>query len=369
MLWGEPILIYVKKQPQAGHQQISGIHYWWLKTPTYKKNGIRRFLSMLIFIAQLFLHWKSLLDIHADVVIASSTYPLDIYPAKILANKSKAKLVFELHDLWPLSPKLIGRYSSFHPFIWLMQRAEDYMCKHSDYVISLLWNTKGYLESRGLDGRKFHCIPNGFDVQDWKNKKDLPETHRVLLEKWRRDGALIVGYAGGHAKSNALEILLEVALKARNENIVFVLVGDGMCKLDLMQYAQRQALKHVLFLDAVDKLAIPTLISYFDIAYMGGVHSTLHKYGTSFNKLTDYMLAEKPIIASLDDPSLCIERLGCGFRVEAQNAEEIYRVLKRMSSMTKQEREEMGRKGRVYVLESLNYEYLSKQIIQIISSS
>ncbi|MEY4753110.1 MAG: hypothetical protein RJA44_785, partial [Pseudomonadota bacterium] len=60
-------------------------------------------------------------QIRPDVVIASSTYPMDIWVARRLARQADATLVFEVHDLWPLSPIELSGMSPQHPFIRLVQ--------------------------------------------------------------------------------------------------------------------------------------------------------------------------------------------------------------------------------------------------------
>jgi hypothetical protein len=60
-----------------------------------------------------------------DVVIASSTYPMDIWVARRIARRAGAVLVFEVHDLWPLSPIELSGMSPHHPFALLCGWAED----------------------------------------------------------------------------------------------------------------------------------------------------------------------------------------------------------------------------------------------------
>ena len=43
-------------------------------------------------------------ELAPDLVIASSTYPLDIWTAAAIARRAGARLVYEVHDLWPLTP-------------------------------------------------------------------------------------------------------------------------------------------------------------------------------------------------------------------------------------------------------------------------
>ena len=94
-----------------------------------------------------------------QIQIQSSPARLDIYPAHRIAKYAKAQLCFELHVLWPLSPMELGGYSKRHPFIKVMQMAEDYYCKHADKVISIIPLAKDYLIGRGLDGRKYFHVP------------------------------------------------------------------------------------------------------------------------------------------------------------------------------------------------------------------
>ena len=43
----------------------------------------------------------------------------------------KVTLVHEVHDMWPISPMEIGGMSPHHPFIKVMQKAEDSFCRKS----------------------------------------------------------------------------------------------------------------------------------------------------------------------------------------------------------------------------------------------
>ena len=106
-------------------ETIDGINYYWLKTPTYVGSGIHRILNMSMFIIGLFLKSGYFIKIiRPDVVIASSTYPLDIFPAHYIARRCRVACIFEVHDLWPLSPMQLGGMSKYHPFIIIMQIAD-----------------------------------------------------------------------------------------------------------------------------------------------------------------------------------------------------------------------------------------------------
>ncbi len=60
---------------------IDGIRYLWYRTPAYRGNGAGRVVNMLSFVGKLLRDRRRLARTYRpDVVIASSTYPLDSLP-------------------------------------------------------------------------------------------------------------------------------------------------------------------------------------------------------------------------------------------------------------------------------------------------
>lgn len=361
-----------KHQPTVGHENLEGIDYLWLPTRQYQGNGATRVITMFQFVHQVYRHAAELEAFHPDMVIASSVYTFDIYPCRHIARRTHARLVYEVHDLWPLSPMIIGGYSQWHPFIFLLQRGENYAYRHCDMVVSILDKAFPHMQEHGLTPDRFCCIPNGFVSEEWlpDNIAPLPDQHLALLQQLQGEGKTIVGFAGGHTQSTAMHVFIEAAkLLNSRHNLAFVLVGQGPQKEELQELSRQYGLTNVHFLPPVHKEAIPQLLNHFDICYAGGVHSSLHQYGTSFNKITDYMVAGKPIVNSVDEPGSLIERVGCGIQVEAENTQQVAHAIARMADMTPSERSAMGEKGRNYALQNLDYATLSQRFIDAVSKS
>jgi len=346
-------------------EMIDGIKYIWLSTPSYE-GSLKRIMNMGIFVRKLNKYAKRLSrEEQPNLVIAGSCYPLDNYAAHKIAKKSDAKYTYEVRDIWPLSPKLIGGYSDHHPFIWVMQRAEDYAYKHVDKVVSLLWNAEGHMRERGLAPNKFVCVPNGYYPEEWTEDKfslPLPEEHQKAFDDLK--GKVIVGFAGGFAASGNVISLVRAAAELKDRNdIHFVLVGKGPELPSYEKVIEDNKLSNVTILPAVSKNLIPAVNKHFDIAHLGGLHSELHQYGTSYNKMTDYMLCSLPIVQSVDEPGSVVERVGCGIRVEAENVKAIADAIKKLADMTPDERKLMGSKGKEYVEKNLPWNKLAKDFI------
>lgn len=358
-----------KAQPAVGSEVLEGINYLWLPTARYEGNGVKRVVTMFQFVAQVYKHRRELIAFQPDIVIASSVYTFDILPCHYIARRCKAKLVYEVHDLWPLSVITIGGYSRMHPFILMLQFCENYAYRHCDMVVSMLDKAFPHMQRHGLTEERFCCVPNGYLKEEWDDIDglQLPEEHTRLLNRLHEEHKTIIGFAGGHTQSTAMHVLIDAAnLLRERSDLAFVMVGQGPQKEDLMKLAEHYGLADFYFLPPIGKDCIPMLLQHFDICYAGGIHSMLHRYGTSFNKITDYMLSGHPIVNSVDEPGSLVERVGCGIQVEAENAEQVRDAIQRIADMSAEEQAEMGLKGRVYALENLEYHTLSQKFIDYV---
>lgn len=358
-----------KEQPAVESETLEGIDYRWFPTSQYEGNGLKRVLTMFQFCRQVYKHSKELIAFKSDIVIASSVYTFDIYPCHYIARRSGAKLVYEVHDLWPLSVMVIGGYKKWHPFIMMLQHCENYAYRHCDMVVSMLDKSFPHMQRHGLTEDRFCCVPNGFLKDEWSDidSIQLPEEHQALFSKLRAEGKTIVGFAGGHTQSTAMNILIEAAKQLSDRSdLAYVMVGKGPQKEELIELARKYGLDNFYFLPPVEKNSIPKIVQQFDICYEGGVHSCLHQYGTSANKMIDYMLAGRPIVKSVDEPGSEVERVGCGIQVEAENIPQVTDAIKKIADMTAEERAEMGAKGRKYALENLEYQTLSQKFIDCV---
>lgn len=346
-------------------QNMEGIRYIWLKTPSYKGNGIGRVLNMLAFIIRLFKFGNTFAKAYKpDAVIASSTYPLDIYPARFIANKSKARLIYEVHDLWPLSPMELGGMSPWHPFIMVMQMAENYAYRHCDRVASMLPKAVEHMCEHGMSPNKFFYIPNGIDVNEWKhNIADLPEAYKKVFSELKEKQYFIVGYAGTHGIANALHTLLEAAELLLGKNIRFVFVGHGSEKEKLISYAKGMKLTNIIWLPSVSKESIPQLLQHFEICFIGAKKQPLYRFGISPNKLMDYMMAAKPIISNIEAGNDLVSESKCGLSVKAEDPQKLAEAIMEIYGMTSERQKVLGENGRRHVLKSHNYHQLAQNFI------
>lgn len=348
---------------------LDGIRYLWVSTPPYEGNGVKRTINMMVFVKEV---WKKSSEIAAkyqpDAVIASSTYPLDIYPARRIAKKAGAQLIFEVHDLWPLSPMELGNMSPYHPFIMVMQKGENDAYRNADKVVSLLPKADQHMIQHGMRPDKFYYLPNGIDIQQWEDSEEkIPAEHLRTIQELKDNGKFLVGYAGTHGIANALEYLIEAADLLKDVPVAFVLVGKGPEREELIKIAGKKKLSNIHFLPVINKKAIPDFLSHMDALYIGWRRSTLYRFGVSPNKLLDYLMSGKPILHGIEAGNDLVSEADAGISFKPEDPKEVAAAVKKILSTSVEERKQMGENGKSFVMETHDYRVLAQQFIDLMT--
>lgn len=343
---------------------IDEIEYVWIKTGRYEGNGIRRAVTMGVFVEKLQYHAKGIAKKwKPDIVIASSTYPLDAFAAKRIALFAKAKYIHEVHDMWPATLYEIGGMPKYHPFVIAMQIAEDYAYRTCDDLVALAPYSKDYMVRHGLKPYKFHNIQNGIAEEEWQNTVKIPHDYELFFEKHK--DKFVVGYFGGHALSNALDNILDAAKLCNSTDTIFVLVGDGIEKPRLLKRKSDENINNVFFLDSVDKRMIPDLVAHFNCSIITGMPSPLYRFGLCVNKMYDSMMAGIPVICAISAPKTLIEEYECGIQISNVTAENIAREINNLKKASIIEQREMGAKGKRAIMERFTYSKLAEEFASI----
>ena len=350
-------------------ETIDGIAYRWLPAPRYAGNGRGRVRNIWTFLRRLWQETPALVQtFKPDVVIASSTYPMDLWVARRIARLAHAKLVYEVHDLWPASPIELSGMSPYHPFIMLCQKAENDAYRDADVVVSMLPKVAEHMHSHGLDLGKLHIVSNGITLEEWQGEGTALAAEWVAqLDAIKAGGRVLVGYAGSHGLPNALDVLLDAAALLRGENFAFVLVGDGHEKARLAERVRAEGLNHVHLFAPIAKAQIPSLLARFDIAYIGWQRAAIYRFGIAPNKLMDYMMARRAVLHSVEAGNDPVAEAGCGITVAPESPPAVAQGLRALTACTADERRAMGERGRAFVLAHHTYPVLARRFIDAIS--
>jgi glycosyltransferase involved in cell wall biosynthesis len=342
-----------------------GVRIVWLKTMTYSvAKSLRRILSWFHFEWNLFWLNKSQLP-RPDVVIISSLSLLTIVNGLLIRFKYKSRLVFEVRDIWPLTIVEEGGFSNGNLFVRGLAWLERLAYRKSDAIVGTMPNLAAHVRNElGFD-RPVFCVPMGVSQGHLSDVADLPADY---VEHYLSSDKFKVVHAGTIGITNALDVFFNTARAMREyTDIEFVIVGDGALKQHYQDlYGD---LPNLIFAPKVPRNRVQAVLEKGDLLYFSVHDSRVWDYGQSLNKVIDYMLAAKPVVASYNGYPSMINESGCGMFIPANDSDALRVAILEMKSRGAEELEQMGRRGREWLLQNRNYEKLARDYLKVLFSS
>jgi glycosyltransferase involved in cell wall biosynthesis len=335
-------------------------NFVWIKTSKYSNSwDKKRVLNWFKFAWKLLKLSKVIKD-KPDAILYSSPSLIPFLSAQRLTKKFKAKLIFDVCDIWPLTLIEFGGYSPKNPFICFMQWIEDKAYKDSDIVISNLPNAVEHMVARGMVREKFLWIPNGFHLSELENPEPLSISIKSVLPK----NKFIIGYTGTIGAANALDTFINTARLLKDyKEIAFVLVGKGKDKSTLVEQAKDT--NNVYFIEPVEKKQIQNMLAEFDVCYLGFKKKYIYRFGMAPIKLPEYMLAAKPIIHGYSGAHDFVEIAKAGLSTPAEDPEAVADAVLKLKNMPLEKRKQLGQNGRIYALEHHDYAKLTQKLVNV----
>jgi glycosyltransferase involved in cell wall biosynthesis len=102
-----------------------------------------------------------------------------------------------------------------------------------------------------------------------------------------------------------------------------------------------------------------------DLLYFSVHVSKVWLYGQSLNKVIDYMMAGKPVVASYTGFPSMIDEANCGSYVPAGDVSALRQVVDRYAQLSEQERRLIGMRGKTWLLENRQYSKLAADYLDI----
>ena len=140
----------------------------------------------------------------------------------------------------------------------LARRLELWTYRNAEIVNAVTDGIRDILVTvKGVDSHKVMFLPNGVDIDlfsPWR--PDLELQHRFNWE----DRATFL-YAGTHGYAQGLEVMMQAVLQPPNQAVIFIFVGDGPAKAQLIWMEEEHRLSNVVFADAASLTKMPAYYS------------------------------------------------------------------------------------------------------------
>ena len=258
-----------------------------------------------------------------DIIIASSPPLFVALSGYVLSKVKRSIFVFEVRDIWPESAKSLGQLRG-RVFIWLSEKLETFLYRRARQIIVV---TKGFIENlvgKKIEREKIALVSNGVDVDFFKpSPKD-----QNILKKYNLENKFIVSYIGNIGLAQGIHVIIECAeILKEYQDIVFILVGDGVVKKQSVVRVERLGLSNVLFIETQPKSKIASFLSLSDICLVPLMKTQLFKI-TVPSKLYESLACGKPVILTVDGEARHIlEEAKSGVFVEPENPQELAKAV------------------------------------------
>ena len=343
-------------------EEIDGINVVWLKTIPYVGNGIGRGLNMLSNMCKSY-KTAILQKSPPDVVIGPSVPIGTGWVAKNIAKKFRAIFIFEIRDVWPQALVDDGGLSKLSLTYLIFRYLEKILYKKSDGISSTLPLVHNHVERSGGSKDKIKWIPNGVDLNRFKNYNSYDGGNKDSLK---------VMYVGAFGVAHDVLTIVKCAKifqeKKRDLNISFVIYGSGPKKKECVDYAKDHGIKNVEFHESVDKSEVPVIQNDADILVASILDSKIYRFGINLNKIYDYLASARPVVFAGKAPNDPIKLSNCGYSINPQSPNELFDCLFNFYNLSPEKRRKMGQNGLKFVDNNFSMSVLGGEMEDFILS-
>lgn len=260
-----------------------------------------------------------------------------------IARARRGSLVFNVQDVYPDVAVQLGVLDE-GPLLSATRRLERFCYERADAVTVLSEELQDNVCAKTTRPDKVRVIPNFVDTI-----AIAPTEHEnAYRREFGLEGKLVVMYAGNVGLSQSLDIVLEAAAAlAHEEDIVFVINGQGAARRELEKSAR--GLTNVRFVDMQPVERLAEVLSAADI-HLVPLRRGLARSSVP-SKTYSILAAARPLIASVDQGSeiaRLVERAEAGTAVPPEDAEALTKAIRRLAEAPA-ERARMGRSARRFV--------------------
>ena len=283
-----------------------------------------------------------------DVVIASSPQLLVGLSGWWLARCKRARFIFEVRDLWPESLAAVGVGGADSIVYRALARIAGFLYRNADHIVVVTPAFKEYLVQHWqVAPEKISVIENGVEADLFS-----PRTESALRTELGAERKFVVSYIGTMGNAHGLQMLVEAAAQFQHSapGVLFLLVGEGAEKEQLVSLVRLRGLTNVRFVDQQSREKIPAYICASDACVVLLKKSEVFKTVIP-SKMLEFMSCARPVILGVEGQARKIlEEARAGICVEPEDPAELAQAVLRLAG-DEQLRETLGRNGRRHVLQ------------------
>jgi colanic acid biosynthesis glycosyl transferase WcaI len=252
-----------------------------------------------------------------DVILVPSPPLSNGVIGDFLGRLHGTPFVYNVQDIWPDVAIRAGILTN-EKAIKRLKKMEHYVYRRAARISVISEGFRRNLEAKGVPEDKISVVPNFSDTEFMTpvpKQNDFSRKHAL-------ESKFVALFAGNMGFSQGLEVVLDAAKLLRgNEEIKFLMVGNGAAKNKAKSYCESAKLDNVEFLPFQAHEDVPAMYGAADVCLIPLKRGFTTESVPS--KLFTIMAAGKPAVAAVDQDSdtwKLIRDARCGTCVEPEDA-------------------------------------------------
>jgi len=251
-----------------------------------------------------------------DVIFCISP-PLQLgVTAHVLGKLKGAPFILLVKDLIPDAAIALGMLKN--PWaIKIARLMERFVYSRAHAILVICQGFADNLKAKGVPESKSLILPDWVDtnfIRPLERNNSFRHAHNL------NDKQFVILHAGNMGAKQGLDNAIKAARQLEDQNdILFLLVGDGSDKARLVDTATREGVSNVRFLPLQPRDMLPHMLSAADVLLLNQRADVVDMVIPS--KLLTYMAAGRPIVAAVhpdSETAKYIRRADCGLVVSPE---------------------------------------------------
>jgi len=289
-----------------------------------------------------------------DLIFGVQLSPIfSMLPAILCKNLMKRPLHMWVLDIWPDSVVGAGIRSGF--IISFLRKVCILIYSSADILLLSSNGFKFKLTELGVVGPKLLYFPQWIEA-DYLDELRLGSSEdaevRNLMARW--ESKVIFTFAGNVGEAQDFPSILQGLKKCCHlKDVVFLVIGDGRYKGELIKAIQNHGLTSTVFcLGQYPRHYMPFFYHYSDYLVVALSDAAIFAY-TLPGKVQSYMSAGKPILGMVNgETAQVINEVGCGYVVASGDHDGFADIISLCCSLDSTERYKLGSLGKRYACEN-----------------
>jgi glycosyltransferase involved in cell wall biosynthesis len=340
-------------------EQIDGIDVLRVKTYLSANKGFfKRTLNYISFMLSAVFFCRLVGSV--DVVVSTSPQFFCGMAGYFIARIKRRPWILEIRDLWPESIIAVGALKNRFIIRWL-EKIETFLYAQANHIVALTHAFKRHICSRGVAANKISVITNGADLDRFQ---PLPK-ESAIRKQYGLNGKFVAAFIGTHGMAHGLETLFKAAQLLKDQpGIVWLLVGDGAERENLLLQKEKLGLNNILMLSQQPKNKIPEFIAASDVCIALLKKRKVFKKVIP-SKIFEAMAMERPIILGLEgECKEIIQRGKCGICIEPENETQLSEAVMKLYNENKL-LDLLGKNGSRFVVKEFGRGELAEQYLKV----